>query len=136
MPFVVTTKRVRVWVDMPTGEDDDGERSATTIERRAVATLEEAREAAHVQVVARTLERLAWPDKPPWFGYVQDADALPESGGAVGPLPDGTTIHVEATTKQALFDALPMDDQRRLPTWPLPTLAMVIAAFNAAQAGQ
>jgi hypothetical protein len=61
---------------------------------------------------------------------------FPESGGTVGPLPDGTTIQVEATTKQALFDALPMDDQRRLPTWPLPTLAMVIAAFNAKQAGQ
>jgi hypothetical protein len=131
-PFTVTTKRPCApchgtgdWLDSSTGtgQCDECGGFGVDVDRRAVATLEEARGACVAILHNHGFSAL---------GY-----ALPraESGGTVGPLPDGTTIQVEPTTKQALFDALPMEDQRRLPTWPLPTLAMVIAAFNAKQAG-
>jgi hypothetical protein len=129
MPFIVTTKR-------PTDRGTIAVRGARSrgFSRRAVATLEENPHSNVKDEVARIMLRAGTRSAGPVLGASDSR--LPESGGTVGPLPDGTTIQVEATTKQALFDALPMDDQRRLPTWPLPTLAMVIAAFNAAQAGQ
>jgi hypothetical protein len=132
MPYVVTTKRPTPIVAGGHGWDSDEyglvDNENPIVSRHAVATLEEARDKGwaearrHLHVDQGASEWVRWGDA------FRD---LPESGGTVGPLPDGTVIKVEPTSKQALFDALPVDDQRSLPTWPLPTLAMVIAAFNA-----
>jgi hypothetical protein len=102
------------------------------VSRQAVATLEEAKDAA-MQVVY---------DGPPirvkteWELICMVISDWPESGGTVGPLPDGTTIEVEELTwfviaklaecshdvvKAALFSR---------------DFTPVIDAFNAKQAGQ
>jgi hypothetical protein len=58
--------------------------------RRAVATLEEARDEAYRIVVEKGFER-----GRPLLGHMADAiDLYSESGGKVGPLPDGTMIEV------------------------------------------
>lgn len=64
--------------------------------RRAVATLEEAREAANDAVGSRMPEHRA--DVGDYIDAMADADNLPEAGGTVGPLPDGTVIEVSALT--------------------------------------
>lgn len=69
--------------------------------RRAVATLDEARE---------VIRQIAW-DRPPGQTPTPDdamaIHALPESGGTVGPLPDGTVIEVEAATYDDLLVGTP-----------------------------
>jgi hypothetical protein len=91
MPYIVTTKR-------PAKVDHDEERAEREhVSRRAVATLEEARDFIYSLCAETDVddERIA-----------DDIDRLPESGGTVGPLPDGTVIEVEQTTREALWDAL------------------------------
>lgn len=59
---------------------------------RAVATLEEARAAANDELYrgeGEAADALQW---QPFYGA---ADALPESGGVIGPLPDGYVIDVQ-----------------------------------------
>src|SRR5262245_5521435 len=95
MPYIVTVKR----------EDHIEGLGLECVghSRRAVATLDKAREAA------RPIIEAAWPE-----GSVKlaasyddadestlrfhdahaDVDSLPESGGTIGPLPDGTVIEV------------------------------------------
>jgi hypothetical protein len=121
MPYVVTTKRPRPQ------EGGCGEILAV-VSRRAGGTLEEAQAEAH-RIVNAQPHRLS---DPLWNNAIE---AWPKSGGTVGPLPDGTVIAVKPTSKKALFDALLVDDQRQLPTWPLPTLVMVIHAYNSSQHG-
>jgi hypothetical protein len=80
MPYIVTTKR-------PAKVDHDEERAEREhVSRRAVATLEEARDFIYSLCAETDVddERIA-----------DDIDRLPESGGTVGPLPDGTVIEVE-----------------------------------------
>jgi hypothetical protein len=78
MPYIVTTKqRVPNW-------DGVGDAPLMRGFRRAVATLEKARDTIREQT-----------------GYFYDGK-LPESGGTVGPLPDGTEIEVERMTWFAL----------------------------------
>jgi hypothetical protein len=65
-----------------------------------------------------------------------------ESGGSVGPLPDGTLIEVDEVTCKALFDALPESDRARLlnlygnSLWAESpeNAAILVHNFNAAQA--
>jgi hypothetical protein len=87
MPFIVTTNR----------GCDDAECSPRCrnrkLSRRAVATLEEAR------AVVATITEAARPDRADILNAIV---ALRESGGTVGPLPDGTVIEVEAVTGGAL----------------------------------
>jgi hypothetical protein len=79
VPYVITVKR-------PCPGCDDGETHERS--RRAVAGLEEAREAARdsVYVHIGTSDR--------WLSFMRTVDDLGESGGTVGPLPDGTVIEV------------------------------------------
>jgi hypothetical protein len=80
MPYIVTTKR-------PAKVDHDEERAEREhVSRRAVATLEEARDFIYSLCAETDVddERIA-----------DDIDRLPESGGTVGPLPDGTVIEVK-----------------------------------------
>jgi hypothetical protein len=91
--------------------------------RRAVATLEEARE-----WVYRSLDR----DPLPVAGRLGMAMGLPESGGTLGPLPDGTVIEVEPVTWHDLiadghFTTVPS------PVDSASNAAEIVAAYNAAQ---
>jgi hypothetical protein len=79
MPYIVTTKR-------RTLAQPAGRWYAEPVSRRAVATLEEARDSIYSLCAEKDVddERIA-----------DDIDHLPDSGGTVGPLPDGTVIEVE-----------------------------------------
>jgi hypothetical protein len=80
--------------------------------RRAVATLEEAREQADDAVfAAHNRERKRPSDElpPPYMAQSIEARDLPESGGAVGPLPDGTVIEVEQLSPLMLAAHIPGD---------------------------
>jgi hypothetical protein len=82
-PYIVTTRQ-------PAKVDHDEERAEREhVSRRAVATLEEARDFIYSLCAETDVddERIA-----------DDIDRLPESGGSVGPLPDGAVIEVEQTT--------------------------------------
>jgi hypothetical protein len=72
MPYIVTTKR-----QQPTGHF---ERTIDPVSRRAVATLETVLQYGSDQGWRRAT--------------VRAVASLPESGGTVGPLPDGTVIEV------------------------------------------
>jgi hypothetical protein len=89
-PYIVTTKR-RGYMGLGLV------RSPRVVSRRAVATLEEARDFIYSLCAETDVddERIA-----------DDIDRLPESGGTVGPLPDGTVIEVEQTTADRLLDDL------------------------------
>jgi hypothetical protein len=87
MPYIVTAKR-------PCATEYGAQFS---LSRRAVATLEEAQETAW-DVACNHLGG----DPAPFV-------ALPESGGTVGPLPNGTVIEVEQTTWAALAEAADED---------------------------
>jgi hypothetical protein len=109
MPYVVTTKRLT----------PDGLGVTRPNERRAVATLEEARQAVNdadeigavedllfdlAQTVMRDDPQLHW-DRDRGLIYLRAWDQLiPESGGTVGPLPDGTVIEVEPVEWYWLYD--------------------------------
>lgn len=77
MPYIITTTTYPAGSPMPNGQT-----------RRAVATPDEARE--DVEQIAAECQI---PDHE-WRGLVDCINTLPESGGTVGPLPDGTLIEV------------------------------------------
>lgn len=68
----------------------------------AVATLEEAREEAKNHADNLPIEDKAGP----WYRAI---DALPESGGSVGPLPDGTIIEVSRVAWGTIAELAPSD---------------------------
>ena len=91
MPYIITTIRPDTdYGDVP--EDADPDVIAAMIEakdsRRAVATLEEAREAVSDALYENGAEPDSW-------RLAEQFDTMPESGGTIGPLPDGTMIEVE-----------------------------------------
>jgi hypothetical protein len=110
MPYVVTTKRPPLSFD-PFNPRATPER----VSRRAVTTLEEARAA-----VITALVELAAPPT---------AFSIDESGGTIGPLPDGTLIEVERVHLSALY---PKAMYGRAGEWR--DEAKVIAAYNAREA--
>lgn len=119
MPFIVTAKRRVV------ERIDDIERvTHEPLSRRAVATLEEATNVACavVDAVFPPIGTLAW------MRLRGSIDTLPESGGTVGPLPDGTTIDVEAVPWWELI----RDIREPLPV-PF-TSDDILAAFNEQEA--
>lgn len=85
MPYVITTR---------TEGRQPGREFDARYSRRAVATLDEVKRYAH-----SAASELGY-SKPEHHDAIE---ALPESGGTVGPLPDGTTIEVEAVTRQWLW---------------------------------
>jgi hypothetical protein len=83
MPYLITIKTHHVWVDVP----DEAE-AWEIHSRRPVASLDEAR--AYIREAT---------EEPPLTADQEQAvfDAwwsLDESGGTIGPLPDGTIIEV------------------------------------------
>jgi hypothetical protein len=86
MPYIITTIRPqrRNPDDLAAGYED-------VRSRRAVATLDEARERARTIVQGQDWERHTI-TLGSWCASVRN---LGESGGTIGPLPDGTVIEVE-----------------------------------------
>lgn len=81
VPYIITTTQ-----PMPIdGTPGDGST------RRAVATLEEAQETAHVRAQSGGVSLVP-------AAVVLAIAGLPESGGTIGPLLDGTVIEVERVT--------------------------------------
>jgi hypothetical protein len=92
MPYIITTRRNRA------------ETAPLTFpSRRAVATLEEGARLIYSAAGERWYS--AW-------SYDQCLCKFPESGGAVGPLPDGTVIEVEHKTWGTLLDRIAARGQR------------------------
>lgn len=111
-PYIVTTTEIG-----PQGHDP-------IASRRAVATLDEAREGALTEI---ELGGHGVAD----FELLKRADTLPESGGTVGPLPDGTLIEVERVEYRALCDCIGEEPLKaKLDGWTAPEL---VDAFNARQ---
>lgn len=83
---------------------DTGQRGA--VSRRAAVTLEKARDYADEQVIAcfdaipPTLEAKEWSDVE--YTFRDFAQAMPESGGTIGPLPGGTVIEVQPIHREEL----------------------------------
>jgi hypothetical protein len=104
------------------------------VSRRAVATLEEARIYASTWITDRWSSSPAFARgdgdlyRPETRPMVAQADALPESGGTVGPLPDGTVIEVEVIWWEDLRERAGLDRDA------LTLDAQTIAAFNAHEA--
>lgn len=110
MPYVISTKRRNAESAECGGcgqRLDDGsvcEQGGWLVSRHAVATLEEARE------IGREMCNLGPGDQ---FGHDHylpcsaQFDDLPESGGTVGPLPDGTVIEVEQLSPLMLSARIP-----------------------------
>ena len=123
MPYIITTTP-RPTHDQLVARIDGVELPDTCT---AVATLEEARGVAYPVVHA------AWPDATNGNSDEQRAHRwavvavhrLPESGGTIGPLPDGTVIEVRQVDRHDLHDLLgwPADVQG--------TTGAMLAAFNA-----
>lgn len=116
MPYIITTKR-------PLAGNQTLDEAMENDDVTAVATLDEAR--AHLRPILAD----AFPHGP--VGNRAAVRDLPESGGTIGPLPDGTVIEVQQVTWARLtHDA-------GLPVWhltvpPLPKRAeQFVAAFNA-----
>lgn len=118
-PYIVTVKEVH--------RGHSAQEPDLSVHRRAVATLDEARERCF-----RAWGPFDHPDgrdvnqRVP---YLDSVRALPDSGGTIGPLPDGTVIEVERVTYDDLGGALSAGAW--LPEGPL-TEPDLIAAFNEA----
>jgi hypothetical protein len=85
MPYIITIHKRFDFQDSGVG-------GVQVESRRAVATLEEARTATCGIVVDSAFKRGSTEGYPP---SERIADPITESGGSVGPLPDGTVIEVE-----------------------------------------
>lgn len=141
MPYIVTTTKPTdpVFVgQIHMGTHTRDEWEATHVSRLAVATLEEAQQEAWGVVSGR-----------PWLNDVSTyqaaadvAHSLAESGGTVGPLPDGTLIEVERVGYFDLADQTDVPKEPRSTSWgeivmrpaTVVTDAQILAAFNARQA--
>lgn len=109
-PYIITTK---------TPEEDFHRKS-----RVAVATLDDAREIAY-EAMADASSIYLLSDAAV---IAEGIDTLPESGGTIGPLPDGTIIEVERVTVRYLAESVDYGD----PRW---GRTRAVAAYNT-QEGQ
>jgi hypothetical protein len=92
MPYIITT------ANLGTGAEPDALglldwAGAIILSQRAVATLDKARAWAHWSV-AKTFPHHVQVPREVVRG-MDAAERLPENGGTIGPLPDGTVIEVE-----------------------------------------
>lgn len=96
MPYTITTTEPGHYC-MHCGPGACTTDAHSRVSRRAVATLDEAR----VAVSEATGFDPGWPRL--------------ESGGTIGPLPDGTVIEVGRASYMTLWDALPETDRPAVP---------------------
>jgi len=114
MPYVIKTGPGGRFGNTPNALAEGDE----LVSSYAVATLEEARSA--IQTDLCDWHNATGPDDP---AIVATLD-LSESGGTIGPLPDGTVIEVEQVTRQALRSRTDRPHATG-------TDAEIVAAFNA-----
>jgi hypothetical protein len=129
MPYIVTTKR-------PTG--DCAWAKVLPASRRAVATLEDRRgpdgieDGARTIAYAQVIDAYGGPDRddasPAETEHLWQAANVPEQGGTVGPLPDGSLIEVARATNAELMPYAGFDVFNDTPAE-----AEIIDAFNAGQ---
>lgn len=121
MPYVITTTTPGYYC-MHCGPGACTTDSHSLVSRVAVATLEDARK----HCLEETVRTHAW-----GYGsqpFISASRALPESGGTIGPLPDGTIIEVRRVDNFALgmeAGLLPVDHPSM---WPV---ADLVSRFNA-----
>ena len=117
MPYVITTITRR-----PLHPDDTAPTDAESVSRRAVATLEEARDVWDAALTALGDST---------GNYDSTPEDMPEPGGTVGPLPDGTVIEVEPVDWMRIAH----DAGRMVPVGANPRAEReAIDAYNAGQA--
>lgn len=109
MPYIITTKVPRATARTANGADLEAFERRTTPDydvrsHRAVATLDNARLVVRTLVVDSALSRGTTEGYP---ASARIADPITESGGAVGPLPDGTLIEVEELSWLSLAARIP-----------------------------
>lgn len=102
MPYLVTTLKPHF---SATGNYTDASGRAYDLEpdyQFAAATLKERQQLAFdaLDTIVPALPRAEWER------WVAEINALPESGGRVGPLPDGTVIEVDQVSIARLADAV------------------------------
>jgi hypothetical protein len=95
-PYIVTTKRRKMAVMFPPRMD--------VVYRRAVATLEER------EVTPKLREMLPHEHPARLIAIAAEIARMPESGGTIGPLPDGTMIEVEQTNWLRLAEAAGIEE--------------------------
>lgn len=130
MPYIITTRRS---YEQRPGTNDLGQTVEQTT-RRAVATLDEAREAARLAVhAAHAAYGQSWNNR--WEGWaVTEWYIGHDAGGTVGPLPDGTVIDVARVGWRSLVDAIPTLGTYRVPRSPdADDVAAMLDVYNAAQ---
>ena len=115
MPYIVTTKRplsCTCWGRVEAKMCRACRKGGKDVSRRAVATLDDARLAARTVVVDSALAQGTTAGTTDAY---DSAFALPESGGTVGPLPDGTVIDFELVEYADLwpYDILGANWQQR-----------------------
>ena len=138
VPFIVTTKRplsCTCWGRVEAEMCRACRKGGKDVSRRAVATLEEAR-----QIVLDFLEfdiAAEQVDADMMDAQYRYAEALPESGGTVGPLPDGTVIEVERVSWHDLTHHAPNVGRFWLPATggDEASRTAILDAFNAREAG-
>ena len=120
MPYVITTKRP---------EQNEGGRGGVVrpphFSRRAVATLEEARQ----RIVFALAHGEHMSEDARMAGWIGAEKRITENGGTVGPLPDGTVIEVERVGYRYLLDGLLVAPGTNERSW-----AEILDAYNARQA--
>lgn len=128
-PFIVTTKPDAC----PEGVEDC---RCVGQSRRAVATLDEARDAARDRVgPLGSFEAVR--AAPSWQVDALDTiTELLESGGTVGPLPDGTVIEVAPVHSGDLWDSLDADTRAFMRCRRDLNIHKIIDAYNHTQEGK
>jgi hypothetical protein len=114
-PYIVTTTKT-----VPPGPST-GREETLVLSRRAVATLDEAQRTAYDAVRALTGGSA---DPLTAVTVASSIVALPESGGTIGPLPDGTVIEVERLTRDELGERVFAFGRESA------TLAQIIDTYN------
>jgi hypothetical protein len=118
MPYIITTKTPQSRASYEPVRFD--------IDHAAVATLNKARAVASATIRSLAGNGLTFNEAE--TAALASLDRIGESGGTVGPLPDGTVIVVRRTDRRELADSLGLTDREQ--SWM--TDATLIAAFNAA----
>lgn len=132
MPYIITTRESREAYERRRARDPGAYRQQG-ITHQAVATLDEAREAV-MDVAGVPSDLGTWDEPESAHWWTLECARLPDHGGTVGPLQDGTVIEVERVETMQLY---------RRANLPLPDLAFrrteaqhirdAIDAYNAAQ---
>lgn len=134
MPHVITTTRPCICTE---ADDPNDHRKSCPhwwghdgVTNRAAGTLDEAKNA-----IAVIVTDLARDHHAGWQSAFALIVGLPEQGGTVGPLPDGTMINVEPATWKAISATLvgTVAGIRLGREHPQATDAEIIDAYNAAQ---